>query len=126
MKDSISGLILAFGSFYLSVWFAIMVEGAAGSLGMFLSFPAFVFVLGFGLGINRMRKHTVKEEKLGKALKEDFILAGWLGLLIGIILMAVGYSAGEADNIGGGTAAALITVMYGYFMGIIAESFIKG
>tara|TARA_B100002019_G_scaffold292178_1_gene314489 strand:+ start:1186 stop:1566 length:381 start_codon:yes stop_codon:yes gene_type:complete len=126
MKDSISGLILAFGSFYLSVWFAIMVEGAAGSLGMFLSFPAFVFVLGFGLGINRMRKHTIKEEKLGKALKEDFILAGWLGLLIGIILMAVGYSAGEADNIGGGTAAALITVMYGYFMGIIAESFIKG
>jgi len=126
MKDSISGLILAFGSFYLSVWFAIMVEGAAGSLGMFLSFPAFVFVLGFGLGINRMRKHTIKEEKLGKALKEDFILAGWLGLLIGIILMAVGYSAGEADNIGGGTAAALITVLYGYFMGIIAESFIKG
>ena len=126
MKDSISGLILAFGSFYLSVWFAIMVEGAAGSLGMFLNFPAFVFVLGFGLGINRMRKHTIKEEKLGKALKEDFILAGWLGLLIGIILMAVGYSAGEADNIGGGTAAALITVMYGYFMGIIAESFIKG
>ena len=126
MKNSISGLILAFGSFYLSVWFAIMVEGAAGSLGMFLSFPAFVFVLGFGLGINRMRKHTIKEEKLGKALKEDFILAGWLGLLIGIILMAVGYSAGEADNIGGGTAAALITVMYGYFMGIIAESFIKG
>jgi len=126
MKDSISGLILAFGSFYLSVWFAIMVEGAAGSLGMFLSFPAFVFVLGFGLGINRMRKHTIKEGKLGKALKEDFILAGWLGLLIGIILMAVGYSAGEADNIGGGTAAALITVLYGYFMGIIAESFIKG
>ena len=126
MKDSISGLILAFGSFYLSVWFAIMVEGAAGSLGMFLSFPAFVFVLGFGLGINRMRKHTIKEGKLGKALKEDFILAGWLGLLIGIILMAVGYSTGEADNIGGGTAAALITVLYGYFMGIIAESFIKG
>ena len=126
MKDSISGLILAFGSFYLSVWFAIMVEGAAGSLGMFLSFPAFVFVLGFGLGINRMRKHTIKEGKLGKALKEDFILAGWLGVVIGIILMAVGYSTGEAYNIGGGTASALITVLYVYFMGIIAESFIKG
>ena len=63
---------------------------------------------------------------VGKALKEDFILARWLGVVIGIILMAVGYSTGEADNIGGGTAAALITVLYGYFMGIIAESFIKG
>ena len=125
MKDSISGLILAFGSFYLSVWFAIMVEGAAGSLGMFLSFPAFVFVLGFGLGINRMRKHTIKEGKLGKALREDFILAGWIGLLIGIILMAVGYSKDETVNIGGGTAAASMTVLYGYFMGIIAESFVK-
>ena len=45
MKDSISGLILAFGSFYLSVWFAIMVEGAAGSLGMFFGFSISASIL---------------------------------------------------------------------------------
>ena len=126
MKDSVPGLILAFGSFYLSVWYAIMVEGASGSLGMFLSLPSFVFVLGFGIGTFKMRKHTIKEGKLGKALKRDFILAGWLGLLIGFILMAAGYSQGGVDNFGGGIAAALITVLYGYIMGVIAESFMKG
>ena len=126
MKDSILGLILVIVSFTITLWYAIMVEGAAGSYGDFLSIPSFVFVLGFGIGINKMRKHTIKGGKLGKALREDFILAGWLGLLVGLVLIAAGYSKGEIDNLGGGIAAATITVLYGYFMGIIAESFIKG
>ena len=126
MKDSILGLILVIVSFTITLWYAIMVEGAAGSYGDFLSIPSFVFVLGFGIGINKMRKHTIKGGKLGKALREDFILAGWLGLLVGFVLIAAGYSKGEIDNLGGGIAAATITVLYGYFMGIIAESFIKG
>jgi len=126
MKDSILGLILAIASFIITLWYAIMVEGAAGSYGNFLSIPSFVFVLGFGIGINKMRKHTIKGGTLGKALREDFILAGWLGLLVGFVLIAAGYSKGEIDNLSGGIAAATITVLYGYFMGIIAESFIKG
>ena len=124
MKSNILGLILAIASFILTLWYAFMVEGAAGNYTMFLSVPSFVFVLGFGIGINQMRKHTIKEGKLGKALREDFILAGWLGLLVGTILIARTYSQDEI-NIGGGIAAASITVLYGYFMGIIAESFVK-
>ena len=125
MKSNILGLILAIASFILTLWYAFIVEGAAGNYTMFLSIPSFVFVLGFGIGINQMRKHTIKEGELGKALREDFILAGWLGLLIGTILIARAYSQDEV-NLGSGIAAASITVLYGYFMGIIAESFIKG
>ena len=124
MKSNILGLILAIASFILTLWYAFMVEGAAGNYTMFLSVPSFVFVLGFGIGINQMRKHTIKEGELGKALREDFILAGWLGLLIGTILIARTYSQDEF-NLGGGIAASSITVLYGYFMGIIAESFVK-
>ena len=124
MKDNILGLILAIASFILSLWYAFIVEGAAGNYTMFLSVPSFVFVLGFGIGINQMRKHTIKKGKLGKALRKDFILAGWLGLLIGTILIGRTYSQDEL-NLGGGIAAASITVLYGYFMGIIAESFVK-
>ena len=124
MKSNILGLILAVASFILTLWYAFIVEGAAGNYTMFLSVPSFVFVLGFGIGINQMRKHTFKEGELGKALREDFILAGWLGLLIGTILIARTYSQDEF-NLGGGIAAASITVLYGYFMGIIAESFVK-
>ena len=124
MKSNILGLILAIASFILTLWYAFIVEGAAGNYKMLLSVPSFVFVLGFGIGINQMRKHTIKEGKLGKALREDFILAGWLGLLIGTILIARTYSQDEL-NIDGGIAAASITVLYGYFMGIIAKSFVK-
>tara|TARA_B100000927_G_C16410295_1_gene447029 strand:+ start:344 stop:721 length:378 start_codon:yes stop_codon:yes gene_type:complete len=124
MKSNILGLILAIASFILSLWYAFIVEGAAGNYTMFLSVPSFVFVLGFGIGINQMRKHTIKKGKLGKALRKDFILAGWLGLLIGTILIGRTYSQDEL-NLGGGIAAASITVLYGYFMGIIAESFVK-
>ena len=124
MKSNILGLILAVASFILTLWYAFIVEGAAGNYTMFLSVPSFVFVLGFGIGINQMRKHTIKEGELGKALREDFILAGWLGLLIGTILIARTYSQDEF-NLGGGIAASSITVLYGYFMGIIAESFVK-
>ena len=124
MKSNILGLILAIASFILTLWYAFIVEGEAGNYTMFLSIPSFVFVLGFGIGINQMRKHTIKEGELGKALREDFILAGWLGLLIGTILIARAYSQDEV-NLGSGIAAASITVLYGYFMGIIAESFVK-
>ena len=124
MKSNILGLILAVASFILTLWYAFIVEGAAGNYTMFLSVPSFVFVLGFGIGINQMRKHTFKEGELGKALREDFILAGWLGLLIGTILIARTYSQDEL-NLGSGIAASSITVLYGYFMGIIAESFVK-
>ena len=125
MRDSILGLILAIASFVITLWYAFYVEGAAGSYGNFLSIPSFVFVLGFGIGINKMRKHTIKEGKLGKALREDFILAGWLGLLVGFTLVAADYSGSDIINFGFGIAAAAITLLYGYFMGIIAESFIK-
>ena len=122
-------MAVGFFLFYLSILgtiaYVLFIDGAAGGFGQFVSIPSFILVFGVGIGFTIMRKHTVKENELGKALKEDFILAGWLGVVIGIILMAVGYSTGEADNIGGGTAAALITVLYGYFMGIIAESFVK-
>ena len=71
-----------------------------------------------------MIKHTIKKGELGNALRVDFILAGWLGLLTGTILIARAYSQDEVD-LGGGIAAASITVLYGYFMGKIAESFVK-
>ena len=80
MKDSILGLILAIASFILTLWYAFMVEGAAGSYGWFLSYLHLYLYSGL-IGINKMRRHTIKKGKLGISLREDFILSGWLGLL---------------------------------------------
>ena len=65
--------------------YAFIVEGAPGGFFIFLSLPSFVFVIGVGGGLTFMRKHTIKDENLGKSLRSDLILAGWLGFLIGYV-----------------------------------------
>ena len=124
MNNKIIGLIIVVFSNIGIIAFALFVEGAAGGFGTFLSAPSFVFVIGVGGGLNYMRKHTIKDEKLGKSLRSDLTLAGWLGFLIGLILMLAGFSVGQVDNFAGGFAAASITILYGYFMGAIAEAFL--
>ena len=37
--------------------------------------------------------------------------------------MLAGFSEGNIDNFAGGFAAATITILYGYYMGAIAEAF---
>ena len=103
--------------------YAFFVEGAPGGFFIFLSLPSFVFVIGVGGGLTFMRKHTIEDENLGKSLRSDLILAGWLGFLTGLILMLAGFSEGNIDNFSGGFAAAAITILYGYYIGAIAEAF---
>ena len=71
-----------------------------------------------------MRKHTIKDNELGKSLRSDFILAGWLGFLTGLILVLGGFSFQNLDNLAGGFAAVSVTILYGYFIGAISEAFL--
>tara|TARA_B100001564_G_scaffold270664_1_gene232290 strand:+ start:1002 stop:1253 length:252 start_codon:yes stop_codon:yes gene_type:complete len=80
-------------------------------------------VIGVGGGLTFMRKYTIKDVNLGKSLRSDLTLAGWLGFFIGIILILADYSVGEVDNFAGGFAAAAITILYGYYRGAVAEAF---
>ena len=103
--------------------YAFFVEGAPGGFFIFLSLPSFVFVIGVGGGLTFMRKHTINNEDLGKSLRSDFILAGWLGFLIGLILLLAGFSQEEINYFAGDLGAAIVTILYGYYMGAIAEAF---
>tara|TARA_S200000501_G_scaffold58464_2_gene48828 strand:- start:3956 stop:4174 length:219 start_codon:yes stop_codon:yes gene_type:complete len=69
-----------------------------------------------------MRKHTLTNEGLGIALRHDLTLARWLGFVVGIILMAAGFER-IVDMPAPGIAAAAVTILYGYFIGAIAEAF---
>ena len=88
-----------------------------------MSLPSFLFVIGVGGGLTYMRKHAMNNEDLGKSLRSDLILAGWLGFLVGLILLLAGFSQGEIDYFAGGFGAAIISILYGYYMGAIAEAF---
>ena len=124
MNNKIIGLFTVVFFNIAIIAYALFVEGAAGSFMNFLSMPSFVFVVGVGGGLNYMRKHTIKDKELGKSLRSDLTLAGWLGFLLGIILMLPGFSIVELDHFVGAIAAAAITILYGYFMGAIAEAFL--
>ena len=65
----------------------------------------------------------IKDKELGKSLRSDFTLAGWLGFLTGMILMFADFSSGDINNLTGGFSSASITILYGYFMGATAEAF---
>ena len=126
MDNKIIGLIAVIGCSIGSIAYALFVEGAAGGFGNFLSIPSFGIVVGVGGGFTYMRKHTLKKKQIGAALKDDFILAGWIGCIMGFILMGAGAGLeGGLDNLGGGLSASIVTVLYGYMLGPIVEAFMN-
>ena len=67
----------------------------------------------------------MKNGELGIELKKNLILAGWIGFMIGLVLLGVAMNGeGGQENVGNGFAASLLTVLYGYISGNIAESFL--
>jgi len=126
MDNKVIGLIAVIGSSIGTIAYALFVEGAAGGFGNFLSIPSFGIVVGVGGGFTYMRKHTLKKKQIGAALKDDFILAGWIGCIMGFILMGAGAGLeGGLDNLGGGLSASIVTVLYGYMLGPIVEAFMN-
>ena len=75
----------------LSVWYALKVEGIIID-NYFVSIPSLGIVLAFS-GLTYAKKDKYKFHQLGKVLKKDLILGGWIGTMIGIML-----TFGLADN----------------------------
>ena len=97
MNNKIIGLVALLVTGIAAIAYSLIVEGATGGFGMFLSIPSFIFVIGVGRGLNLMKKHTFKEDELGKSLRNDLALAGWLGFIVGSILAFGGNSGSIAD-----------------------------
>ena len=72
------GFLLMYLSIIGMMAYVLFIDGVAGGFGQFVSIPSFILVFGVGIGFTLMKKHTLKENELGIALKKDFILAGWI------------------------------------------------
>ena len=107
----------------LSVWYALKVEGIIIN-NYFVSIPSLGIVLAFS-GLTYAKKDKYKFYQLGKVLKKDLILGGWIGTMIGIML-TFGLADNSVNNNFGdllnSIGMAMITLLYGYMIGNIVES----
>ena len=89
-----------------------------------MSIPSFLIVVAFS-GLTYAKKDKYDFYELGAILKQDMILGGWIGTIIGVILMINFANNDIASNFGvllRGLASAMVTLIYGYMIGIIVES----
>ena len=123
LKRKIIGIIGLFFFVILSVWYALRVEGIIID-NYFASIPSLGIILAFG-GLTYAKKDKYKFHQLGKVLKKDLILGGWIGTLIGIMLTFGLADNSINNNIGdllNSIGMAMITLLYGYMIGNIVES----
>ena len=123
LERKISGIFGLLFFVFLSVWYALRVEGIIID-NYFASIPSLGIVLAFS-GLTYAKKDKYKFHQLGKVLKKDLILGGWIGTLIGIMLTfgladnSINYNIGDLLN---SIGMAMITLLYGYMIGNIVES----
>ena len=118
MKDKLIGLVVIVVTCVGSI---ILATSEAGlSAGVFISGPSFAFVAGFGGGLTYMRKNKYKGNELVTILKNNLILGGWIGFIVGMILNLA--SSDGMNSIGPGMAAAAVTPLYGYTSGYLIEA----
>ena len=118
MKDKLIGLVVIVVTCVGSI---ILATSEAGlSAGVFISGPSFVFVAGFGGGLTYMRKNKYKGNQLVSILKNNLILGGWMGFIVGMIIVL----SGGTDSVyfGPGVSAAAVTILYGYTSGYLIEA----
>ena len=128
MDNRVVGSVGTLAFIFLAVAFAVNQEGINASFSSFFSVPAFGFVLGVGGALTFMKKHQFKSAELGAVLKENLILSGWLGLIVGFILMASNMANANDYSIStfvNGLGAAQLTVFYGYVFGNIISVFVE-
>ncbi len=107
---------------YLGVAIIIVtVAGAAmtaGGLSPFIDTMALIFVLGIGIGHGLGAKDG--ESKITR-FGDGAVRGGWLGLLVGFVLIAGTDGAAQMDfaMIMPAMAVALLTPFYGYFFKVI-------
>ena len=93
-------------------------------IGRFLSLPSFVIVAAFS-GLSYAKSGNYQFNELGKVLKQDLILGGWVGTIIGLVIAFGGVDKSISNpfgNLFNAISACMIPLLYGYMIGNIIES----
>ena len=124
--DRMIGYAVLFLSLNGVIYHALFIEGASGGFRSFLHWPTTFSVLAIGLSMTYMKKHALKDNELGKMLRKDMALSGWILFMLNAVLIGSGMH--NEDNrdlaeMGPALIRLVLCVQYGYVTGIIFETF---
>ena len=124
--DRMIGYAVMFFSLNAAIYHALFIEGSSGAFRSFLHWPTSFSLLAIGLSMTYMKKHTLNDNELGKMLRENMALSGWIlfmlnAVLIGGEMHSEGYK--ELAELGPALIRLVLCVQYGYIYGIIFETF---
>ena len=124
--DRMIGYAVMFLSLNGAIYHALFIEGTSGGFISFLHWPTSFSVLAIGLSMTYMKKHTLNDNELGKMLRENMALSGWIlfmlnAVLIGGEMHSEGYK--ELAELGPALIRLVLCIQFGYIYGIIFETF---
>ena len=124
--DRMIGYAVMFFSLNAAIYHALFIEGSSGAFRSFLHWSTSFSVLAIGLSMTYMKKHTLNDNELGKMLRENMALSGWILFMLNAVLIGGGMHSEEYKelaNMGPALIRLVLCVQYGYIYGIIFETF---
>ena len=124
--DRMIGYAVMFFSLNAAIYHALFIEGSSGAFRSFLHWPTSFSLLAIGLSMTYMKKHTLNDNELGKMLRENMALSGWILFMLNAVLIGGGMHSEEYKelaNMGPALIRLVLCVQYGYITGIIFEVF---
>ena len=121
MKNKIIGLVIVI--FTMSLAITVASSAAGVGIGMFISPISFILVVGIAGGLTFMKMDS-QNEGLFPVFKHNLIFSGYIGTLVGLILVFGGHQKSIGiETMMAGISASLLTLLYGYFLANIFEPF---
>ena len=91
-----------------------------GSLAAFMDLPSLIVVFATSFFAGLAMSKGKFDERTISLTGDAAVIIGWLGFLIGLVLMARGLNDLLADQmLGSAFSVAFLTVFYGYFIKLI-------
>ena len=97
------------------------MDHRSGYMTWLLSAPSFLIVIAFS-GLTYIKREKYMLHELGHILKNDMILGGWIGFMLGCFFTFLTVSS-LSVTILYGIANSLISIIYGYILGNVAYTF---
>ena len=97
------------------------MDHITGYMTWLLSAPSFLIVIAFS-GLTYIKREKYMLHELGHILKNDMILGGWVGFMLGCFFTFLTVSS-FSITILYGIANSIISIIYGYILGNVAFTF---
>ena len=97
------------------------MDHRSGYMIWLLSAPSFFIVIAFS-GLTYVKREKYMLHELGLILKNDMILGGWVGFLLGCFFTFLTVSS-LSITILYGVANSMVSIIYGYILGNVVFTF---